>query len=52
MKLICNMLTDEVSCITIIELEVIPAILHCLNSDHNQSVKFALGATLNLTLMN
>lgn len=51
-KLLCNMLTDEVSCLTIMELDVMPAIVVCLNSKNSQSVKFALGATLNLTLMN
>lgn len=46
------MLTDEVSSSTIMELEAIPAIILCLNSEYNPSVKFALGASLNLTLMN
>ena len=46
------MLTDELSSYTTIELNVIEAIVVCLNSDQQASVRFALSASLNLTLLN
>jgi len=46
------MLTDEESSKVIFELDVIKPIVMCLNSDQNLTVKYALGSTLNITLMN
>ena len=56
-KLICNLLTDEQSCSVVLQINAeeesaaINGIYQCLLSESRNSLKYSLGAILNLTLL-
>lgn len=50
MQLLCNLVTDENSCILVLKLDGIFALYHCLHSEDPASLKYAAFGILNMTI--